>query len=326
MTRILVHILFLVLLVGFPAAQEQIFRTQTNVVLVPALVKDGNGHAVYGLQAKDFVVEDDGVEQTLKLDETVEAEPVSLVIAIQSGRTASAEFKRMRTLAKMLDPVVSQKQTQVAIVVFDSQVNLIQEFTSDAGVISGDLTNLRSGDGGAAILDAVDYSVKMLDKVPNGRQRVLLLISETRDHGSHMATIEDVVTAVGRSNTVVYTLAFSPTVSGVLDNLRGNKNDDARPIGSIPNTLAVLAAQAMRKNTAKEIAAMTGGEYELFKSHRSFETLMNQFANHLHIRYLLSFVPRDPHGGLHEIRVRLKEPANVSILARSRYWAIETSQ
>jgi hypothetical protein len=42
----------------------------------------------------------------------------------------------------------------------------------------------------------------MLDNDPPERQRVLLLISETRDHGS-TAKIEDIVAAVGRSITVI---------------------------------------------------------------------------------------------------------------------------
>jgi len=48
---------------------------------------------------------------------------------------------------------------------------------------------------------------------------------------------------------------------------------------------------------------MTGGEYELFSSRKGFETRMNSFANHLHNRYLLSFEPKSPHSGLHQIRV-----------------------
>ena len=51
---------------------------------------------------------------------------------------------------------------------------------------------------------------------------------------------------------------------------------------------------------------MTGGEYELFATRKKFEVRMNDFTNHLHSRYLLSFAPKSPHPGLHQIRVRLK--------------------
>ena len=59
---------FLLLLMG-SVAQGPTFRSQTNLVLVPTLVKDGDGKPVYGLQSKDFIVEDDGIEQAVQLDE-----------------------------------------------------------------------------------------------------------------------------------------------------------------------------------------------------------------------------------------------------------------
>ena len=56
------------LLAAMALAQEQpTFRTQSNVVLVPALVRDKSGEVVYGLEAKDFVIEDDGVVQKCAL-------------------------------------------------------------------------------------------------------------------------------------------------------------------------------------------------------------------------------------------------------------------
>ena len=81
-----------------------------------------------------------------------------------------------------------------------------------------------------------------------------------------------------------------------------------------------LAHEAMRKNTAKSVASMTGGEYELFKSRKSFEKFMMEFANHLHSRYLLRFEPKNPHPGLHDVRVRLRQPGEFVILARRSYW------
>jgi VWFA-related protein len=314
----------LVLLIAPAASQDSTtFRSQTNLVLVPALVRDADGRPIYGLRAQDFVIDDDGVEQAVQLEETAESAPLSLVIAIQRGRRASYEFPRIQRLYSMLEPVLGQPDTQVALVEFDSTVELAQDFTSETALIAEELKKLRLGDAKAAILDAVYFSEKLLDKVPRERQRVLLLISETRDHGSIWAKkIDDVVTLVGNSDTTVYTLAFSPSVSNVLDTMRGNNIEE---MNASPDYLAVLkmAAQAMRKNAPKTIASLTGGEYGLFETRNSFEDRMLDFTNHLHSRYLLSFEPKDPHVGLHQIRVTLKKPANTTVLARSRYWAAD---
>ena len=87
--------LILALLGGRVLPQETTLRSQTTVVLAPTLVKDQQGGIVYGLQAKDFIVEDDGASQEVRLDETPEGQPISLVVAIQRGRRANYEFPRI---------------------------------------------------------------------------------------------------------------------------------------------------------------------------------------------------------------------------------------
>src|SRR5258708_1716331 len=198
--------LILALLCGRVLPQETTLRSQTTVVLVPTLVKDQSG-IVYGLQAKDFVVEDDGAAQEARLDEAPEGQPISLVVAIQRGRRANYEFPRIQGLKTMLDPLFSLGTARVAVVEFDSHVDLVRSFSRDGSLVAADLTNLQAGDGGVVILDAVNYSVNLLKQEPEGRLRILLLISETRDHGSKVK-IEDAVAAIGQSNAVMYALAF----------------------------------------------------------------------------------------------------------------------
>jgi VWFA-related protein len=289
-------------------------------VLIPTLVKDPDGGIVYGLQAKDFIVEDDGIEQTVHLDEAPEGQPVSLVIAVQRGRRANYEFPRMRGLSSMIDPIIGQGQARVALMEFDSQVEITRIFTKDPRLIFDDLKNLQAGDKGAAILDAVDKAVSLLETEPDERQRVLLLISETRDHGSHSAKVDSVVSKIGKSNTVIYALAFSPALSNILDTGRGNNKNEMHNGVDILD-LAYQVAQAMRKNIPSTIAEMTGGEYKLFATQKKFDSRMNDFTNHLHSRYLLNIQPKNPRPGLHQIRVHLKNGGTDSVLARASYWA-----
>jgi VWFA-related protein len=322
--RTVVRFVVFMLVFGTAAVpQEPTFNAQANVVLVPTLVRDRSGTVVYGLQAEDFIIEDDGVTQTPYLDEPAEAGPVSIVIAVQSGRRAWREFARMRGLPSMLEPVLSHPDTETALVLFDSKLTLERDFTKNSDLIEDDLKNLEAGDNGAAILDAVAYSVKLLNQRPEGRQRLLLLISETRDHGSHFAKLDDVIKLIGVANVAVYALPFSPSLSQILDTERGSNRDEAHWDAPLDlNGALLMAMAAMEKNVSQAIASMSGGEYELFASRKSFETKMNSFANHVHNRYLLSFEPKSPRPGLHQIRVRLKDPArDETVLFRSNYWA-----
>src|SRR6202050_1237782 len=101
-----VCLLVLLLTSEVAAPQDANLRVQSNVVLGPALVKDAGGHVVYGLTQNDFVIDDDGVEQTVHLDDSAESEPASVVVAIQTGRRAWREFSRMGGVGPMMIPVL----------------------------------------------------------------------------------------------------------------------------------------------------------------------------------------------------------------------------
>jgi len=303
-------------------AQEPTVRARSTVVLAPTLVKDAKGEVIFGLTANDFIVTDDGVEQKLKLDETPESEAVSLVVAIQKGGRADYEFHRMKGLDAMLQPLFDNGRTKVALVEFDSQVELVHDFTNNGDMIGYQLQHLSFGDNGAAILDAVYYSIGLINKEPKERRHMLLLISETRDHGS-IVTLKNAVTAIENSNTVVYTLAFSPTISNIKDTMQGTNEGEISNMPNLMNVL-VLAMNAMKQNVPRTIAELTGGEYELFKTEKGFSARMSKFDNHLYSRYLLSFEPKEPHTGLHVVNVRLRKQKNdTSVLARTGYWMNE---
>ena len=86
----------------------------------------------------------------------------------------------------MLDPLLAQPSAKAALVEFDSSVHLTRNFTGNHDAIQQDLENLSGGDGGAAILDAVQTAVQLLNSTPVGHRRALLLISETRDQAAKL--------------------------------------------------------------------------------------------------------------------------------------------
>ncbi|HEX3103331.1 MAG TPA: VWA domain-containing protein [Terriglobales bacterium] len=303
------------------AQQEPSFSSHANLVPVPTLVRNADGNAIYGLQAKDFIIEDDGIPQKVYLSDTAEGEPISLVIAVQRGRRAKREFDRISTLASMLDPILSDQNNEAALLLFDSKLDLARDFTSNSDEIEPALRNLQAGDHGAAILDAVAYSARLLARRSDGRKLVVLLISETRDHGSRFTKFDDVIRLIGENNISVFAVPFSPYISQQLDVARGTNQDEWTPKIDLLEKLAA-ARQALRKNVPQALTSMTGGEYELFTTRNAFETDLTTFSNHLNSRYQLSFEPNDPKPGLHQIRVEIRDPGkNWNVLYRSSYWA-----
>ncbi|HTW47314.1 MAG TPA: hypothetical protein VMD92_05155, partial [Acidobacteriaceae bacterium] len=204
-----------------PVTESQLapptIRVNTSVVLVPTLVEKSSGGVVYGLQPKDFTLLDNGVPQIVHVDEDLDSSPVSLVICMERGRDAALEFDKFARLGPLLELFTGEDRGEVALVVFDSKPVYLEGFEKDTTYIQRDLQELPPGDGGAAILDAAGYSIGLLENRPADHRRVLLLISETRDHGSRVVTIPELVERIGTSNTLVLSLTFSPSKAELID-------------------------------------------------------------------------------------------------------------
>lgn len=294
-------------------------RVNTSVVLVPTLVEDHSGQVVYGLKPSDFVLLDNGVKQNVRVDEEMDTEPVSLVVCLQRSRDAVLEFDKFARLGPLLQLFTGGNQGEVALVVFDSKPVYLEGFQQDTSWIERDLQQLPEGDGGGAILDAVGFSVNLLEQRPSDRRRVLLLISETRDHGSRHITIPQLVERIGTSNTLIFSVSFSPSKAELMDWAKGNTGG-----GTNINLLGALlmTANAMRRNVPKSLANMSGGEYEPFAREKKFEDRVVEAAKHAHNRYMLSFYPSNLTPGLHTLDVELTQDYSARVVARASYWAI----
>jgi hypothetical protein len=73
------------------APQSAPITVRSEVVLVPLLVKDKQGEAIFSLHVDDFVLKDNGVPQSLQLETEMDAQPIALTIIMQIGGTACSE-------------------------------------------------------------------------------------------------------------------------------------------------------------------------------------------------------------------------------------------
>ena len=291
-------------------------RVTANEVLVPTLVEKRGGGIVYGLKPDDFVLEDNGVPQKIRVQEEMDTAPVSLVVAVEEGGVSVLEFDKLAKLGPLLDLFLSDGKGQAALVGFDSRPHLIRDYTHSSDEINQALKHLEPGNGGDAILDTVSYAVDLLETQPKEYRRVLLLISEERDHGSKHTRPEKLVEKIGRSDVLVLSVSFSPSRAELLHDVKDSGDDRTM---NIVSTLA-MAVQAFKKNVAKEVAHMSGGEYTTFTGDKGFEQRVVDAAKHARNRYLITFSPSDPSPGLHTIRVRTAVDYGARIVARANYW------
>ena len=291
-------------------------RVTTNEVLVPTLVEKQDGEVVYGLRQGDFRLEDNGVPQKIRVQEEMDTAPVSLVVAVEEGGVSALEFDKLARLGPLLDLFLSDGKSQAALVGFDAHPHLITDFTHSSDELGDALKHLQPGDGGDAILDTVSYAVDLLEDTPKDSRRVLLLVSEERDHGSKHTRAAQLVEKIGRSDVLVLSVSFSPAKAEFLHDLKDSGED------RVMNPFSTLAmiVQAFKKNVARQVAGMSGGEYTQFTGDKGFEQRVVDAAKHARNRYLITFSPSNPTPGLHTIRVKTAQDYGARIVARSNYW------
>jgi VWFA-related protein len=295
------------------------FSTQTNLVIVPTQVTTQQGEFIYGLKDSQFVVTDNGVLQHVRLEEAPEQTGLSLVVVVQCSRAAALESAKLAGLYTMIENITGAAPYEVAVVSYGTKPSLLGDFTSNPEKLRTAVSAFKPcNEGGAATLDAVEYATQLLEDREKHYRRAILLISETRDHGSR-TTPQEVIQELGETNTVVDSVAYSPARDEFLSQLKPNGYGSTGIMQITP--LVLMAINAMKENASSELATLSGGEYLNFTTRKGFDQALGHLANQLHNFYLLSFQPQaTPSPGYHTLRVSVPERPDVLVRSRSTYW------
>ena len=296
-------------------------RVTTTEVLVPTLVEKKGGGVVYGLKPDDFVLEDNGVPQKIRVQEEMDTAPVALVLAVEQGGASVLEIHKHAKLGPLLEMFLTDPESKVALMGFDSRPHLVCDYSRSSERVNDVLIHLEPGDGGAAILDTISSAVDLLETQPKEYRRVLLLISEERDHGSKHTKEEALIKKIGGSDVLILSVAFSPALAAISHDVKNSVSGSGNepPATNMISALWMLV-QAFRKNVTKEVAHMSGGEYTTFTSDKHFQQRVLDAAKHMRNRYLITFSPSDPTPGLHTLKVKSTQDYGARIVARANYW------
>ncbi len=320
------------------------FTARSNVVFLPTRVENRKGGAIYGLKAEQFLVEDNGVRQVVRVDDP-DFSGLSLIVLVQCSRGAASEFSKLKGLGAMIDAIVGDAPHEISVIGYGAGPYVLSDFSSSPEAVTLGLSRLQPCDDLRAVtIDAVDGAIKLLKSRRNHYRRAVLLIGETRDHGSR-SKLQDVVAELGTSDTMIYSVAFSPVRDEFIEGFRygdhppppprlaqsssGSPNQPAHkesyadppPLFPLPEQIMPLV-NALRRNAASELAALSGGEYINFTTQKGFEKALQRISNQVHNYYLLSFEPSTPLvAGLHTLRVRVPDYPDAAIQTRKSYWA-----
>jgi VWFA-related protein len=315
--------------------------TSVEVVIAPTTVREDGGKFVTSLQMKDFEVYDNNRLQKITAD--LRDSPFSLVVAIQRSADMTGLLPKIQRIGPVLTDLVAGQDGEIAVVAFDDRVQIAQAFTGDSGKVCEAINELRTGSYSHAAIDAVMESVRMLRNAPPDRRRIVLVIAEKWDKGSH-ASLHEALVEAQLANVTIYSLDVSTAVAEL------TSEPLPQPPPLVPITAQALPANAPRTpttfsqnyylgnwvpllangfhavkdkisdNTLEAFTRSTGGEGYSFHGQRSLEKALQNLTEELHTQYALSYSPNNlKQGGFHEIRVVVKRGGLV-VRTRPGYW------
>jgi VWFA-related protein len=338
-------------------------RASSTLVLVPALVKTQSGETVFSLTADDFMLTDNGVPQTLRLETDTDSQPLALVVIVETGGQGVEHLRDYDNLGAVLDAVIGDVRHLVAVVNFDSKPRIAQDFTDDTDAAAKAIANLTEGDQGAAILDALNFGIDLLRDVPPRYRRAVLLVTETADRGSE-TSLDEAVRLVSDTNTAIYSFGFSTTKEalkheaskvplpggtpygnepygaggcmsqdpGADPDAHGNRRlqaldcaSDLLPPLRLVRMAFIAAKDGLKRNVPESVAQLTGGEYFAFTNAATLKRGLLSISNDVPNYYVLSFRPESPSAGLHTLALKLKSRPELQLKARSAYWMESTT-
>ena len=321
-----------------PPPQEPEFRVPVRVerVTTPLVVRDARGEFIYDLAREEVTLLDNGVPQQLRSFELA-TQPVSVVVLVDTAQRVKPLLDRVREAGILITSNILGQFGEAALVTFDTHVTLRQEFTSDADEFLAAFRKFPAGGTETRLADGLDQAVRLLSRRPQGRRRVILVLSEPLDQGS--STPLGVPLRVAQINDItVYTISLSALEA---DLHRRPEETPVRPSPyppgvftrpgtpgqpQTPTTVAqeqyaradLLSAVAMLVRTLRDTAGNdvlevyalgTGGLAHSTFGRAALEDVLNRIGQDLYSQYLITYQPSNrDQNGFHRIEIRLARP------------------
>jgi VWFA-related protein len=327
-----------------PAPPDDTYKIGVEVtnIVAPVLVTDRSGNIIDGLQPHQFHLFDNNKQQNIQVD--VAFEPISLVVLIEKAARVEAILPQIKHLGTIL-PLVVGDHGEAAVVGFDSRIQMLQDFTTDADKVKAAIDKINAGSSGVRMIDAVDQAVSMLKKRPRNNRKIILLVSETRDEGSE-GRLRETLIGAQLANVLVYPVDVTQVVVRLTE----------KPVPPRPDPIAVTAqpgvmgrpstpttdfqnygpAQAQFgpllmeiyrdtkrifvDNPTDVLAKGTGGNQFFFVKQKGLEDAVQRISQEIRSQYLITYQPNNSsEPGFHQLAVSVD---NSRYIAKTRpgYW------
>jgi Ca-activated chloride channel family protein len=219
-TRLALAAAALVTVVAAPAAQQSVpplpsaqqppssvFRSGTSLVALNVTVTDGR-EFVSGLEAGDFAVYEDGVQQPLTFFEAREV-PLDLMLLLDTSSSMRDKMEVVQQAALGFMKTLGEGD-RGAVVAFNDGVSVVQDLTTDKEAIEAAIRRTQAK-GGTALHNAIYITMKQFGRAAQDtgdvRRQAIAVLSDGADTTS-MLSFDDVLAQARRSGVSIYTIGL----------------------------------------------------------------------------------------------------------------------
>ncbi|MGH9413277.1 MAG: VWA domain-containing protein [Terriglobales bacterium] len=277
-------------------AQKPQFRFSVNVpeVQIPVSVQLRSGQFVPNLPAKDFVLYEDGVKQTLdKVQVTTDA-PMTAVLLVQFNNTWYPVLYNILQASYSFTGAM-QPQDWVALETFDLKPTIVVDFTHNKRAIQNAISSLHFANFSESdLFDALSNTIDRLQGVQG--HKTIILIATGLNTFSHLNFDQLRKQIAATQNITIFSISMSFALEEWLEE----------------NGYTGMSQMSLLQgdNEMRYFATATGGRYYQPRFVGGFSDVFRDIAGTVRSQYLLSYVPTDKKldGTTRKIKVELIAP------------------
>ncbi|HVB34211.1 MAG TPA: VWA domain-containing protein [Patescibacteria group bacterium] len=297
-----------------PEAQTPL-KIQVEMVHLYATVRDKHGAIVPNLTGKDFRIFEDGKEQKVAYFTKESNLPLTMAILVDTSGSQTNLLGAEKVAAKRFLKQVLRPRDLAMVISFDTDVNLLADFTSSTGILDEAIDRTRINDPiapsiiaqgpfpssnkviGTDFYDAVYLAAH--DKLAGqaGRKAIIAL-TDAQDYGSQ-ETIDDAIQAAQLANVVIHVVLVASPWEYI---------GQGGYIGG---------------EVANKMARQTGGVVIRASSERQMSKAFDKLAEELRSQYVLGYYPTNTarDGTFRKIKIETTTPEHYHVLTRAGYYA-----
>jgi len=288
---------------GIRADQQQTkgrtIHARTDMVMILASVTDSEGRPLPDLTQDAFQIAEEGIPQKLDYFETETNRPLDLALMVDTSLSTYKDLRfESEAAAHFIRQVIRPGDT-LAVFEFSEIVTRLADFSQDVSTLQAAVRRVTPGSG-TSIYDAVVLGAGALKRRPEGRRRVIVLVTDGGETTS-VSKFDDTRHTAIASGALLYTILIRPV-----------KNESGR-------------------NTAGEHALITitdsiGGAMYILDDMAQIEQMFDRIDRELRTQYLLGYYPAPTPPPGSERHVSLDVTGGYTVRYRKEYLTPAGSQ